>query len=190
MASPDVEFPWLSSVGESFSGSFNMRIQEGNTTANIHIEEGNTADILPVMEIPTSSVPSHCNIPNPPPLPSKCFRKTRYPKRPQHCSSVPKETKESWDKLFKESHGADVYVITEDRSCIPAHFSILVSCMFLASPLGQITAFLISSIHRSFGIVEELHKYTVMSNLWSYGFITNWLEVIGVYPMLTHGVQW
>nr|POE69755.1 btb/poz and taz domain-containing protein 4 [Quercus suber] len=41
------------------------------------------------------------------------------------CSSVPKETKDTWDKLFKEGYGSDVYIITEDKSYILAHSSIL-----------------------------------------------------------------
>lgn len=42
-------------------------------------------------------------------------------------SSVPKETKDTWDKLFKEQYGSDVYIITEDKSYIQAHSSVLVS---------------------------------------------------------------
>ncbi|KAK0606635.1 hypothetical protein LWI29_001833 [Acer saccharum] len=64
---------------------------------NIRMEKGNTADIFPVLEVPTSSL--------------------SY----KYCSVVPKESKDTWDKLFKEAHGADVYIITEDLSCIPAH---------------------------------------------------------------------
>ncbi|GAY34065.1 hypothetical protein CUMW_276400, partial [Citrus unshiu] len=37
------------------------------------------------------------------------------------------ETKDVWDKLFKEGNGADVYIITKDESCIQAHSSILQS---------------------------------------------------------------
>ncbi|KAH7572721.1 hypothetical protein JRO89_XS03G0002900 [Xanthoceras sorbifolium] len=126
MASPDLESPWLSlsSVGESFGESFNIRM-----------EKESTADIFPVLEAPTSSVSYKCNIPKPPPLPGKACTKFKYQKRLVDCSVVPKETKDIWDKLFKEAHGADVYIITEDVSCIPAHSSIL----SVASPvLGNI----------------------------------------------------
>ncbi|KAK9205611.1 hypothetical protein WN943_015879 [Citrus x changshan-huyou] len=44
MASQDIESPWLCAAGESFCGSFNIRV-----------EEGNAADILHVLEVPTSS---------------------------------------------------------------------------------------------------------------------------------------
>ncbi|GAY34067.1 hypothetical protein CUMW_276410 [Citrus unshiu] len=46
-----------------------------------------------------------------------------------HVLEVPtsSETKDVWDKLFKEGNGADVYIITKDESCIQAHSSILVS---------------------------------------------------------------
>ncbi|KAK2641593.1 hypothetical protein Ddye_023356 [Dipteronia dyeriana] len=126
MASPDLESPWLSlsSIDESFRGSFNIRM-----------EKGNTADIFPVLEVPTSSVSCKCNIPKPPPLPDKACTKFKYQKRLVDCSVVPKESKDTWDKLFKEAHGADVYIITEDLSCIPAHSSFL----SIASPaLGNI----------------------------------------------------
>ncbi|KAH9726778.1 BTB/POZ and TAZ domain-containing protein 3 [Citrus sinensis] len=124
MASPDIESPWLCAAGESFCGSFNIRV-----------EEGNAADILHVLEVPTSSVPYNCSIPKPPPLPIKPCTKNKYPNRFLHCSFVPKETKDVWDKLFKEGNGADVYIITMDESCIQAHSSIL----SIASPvLGNI----------------------------------------------------
>ncbi|KAL9432050.1 hypothetical protein AB3S75_027126 [Citrus x aurantiifolia] len=116
MASPDIESPWLCAAGESFCGSFNIRV-----------EEENAADILHVLEVPTSSVPYNCSIPKPPPLPIKPCTKNKYPNRFLHCSFVPKETKDVWDKLFKEGNGADVYIITKDESCIQAHSSILLS---------------------------------------------------------------
>lgn len=124
MASPDIESPWLCAAGESFCGSFNIRVGEGNE-----------ADILHVLEVPTSSVSYNCNIPKPPPLPGKPCTKTKYPYRLLECSFVPKETKDVWDKIFKEGNGADVYIVAEDESCIPAHFSVL----SIASPvLGNI----------------------------------------------------
>ena len=52
MASPDIEPPWICAAGESFCGSFNIRV-----------EEGNAADFLHVLEVPTSSVPYNCSIP-------------------------------------------------------------------------------------------------------------------------------
>ena len=116
MASSDLDYPWPSSTGESFCGSF-----------NIHLEEDNPADILPVLEVPSSSVSSKCNIPKPPSLPSKSCIRIKYSNRLSECSSVPKETKDTWDKLFKEGYGSDVYVISEDKSYILAHSSILVS---------------------------------------------------------------
>ena len=67
MASSDLDYPWPSSTGESFCGSF-----------NIHLEEDNPADILPVLESPMSSVSDNSNIPKPPPLPSKMCIRTKY----------------------------------------------------------------------------------------------------------------
>ena len=68
MASPDIESPWLCAAGESFCGSFSIRV-----------EEGNAADILHVLEVPTSSVPYNCSIPKPPPLPIKPCTKNIIP---------------------------------------------------------------------------------------------------------------
>ncbi|XP_024024603.1 BTB/POZ and TAZ domain-containing protein 3 [Morus notabilis] len=120
MASPDLDSTWPSSSGYSFSGSLDIRL-----------EEANSADILPVLEAPTSSVSYNCNIPKPPPLPNKIITRTKYVNRLSDFCPVPKETVDTWDKLFKEGHGADVYVITEDDLFIPSHSSIL-SC---ASPV-------------------------------------------------------
>lgn len=116
MASPDIVSPWISYSGETFCGS-----------SDIHMEEGNTAEVLHVLEAPILSVSYNCSIPKPPPLPVKACTKTKYPKRFVDCSLVPKETKDTWDNLFKEGYGADVYIITEDKSRIPAHSIILVS---------------------------------------------------------------
>lgn len=116
MASPDLESPCLSSVGGSFHGFF-----------NIHMEEGNTADILHVLEAPTSSASDNCNIPTPPPLPSKPCTKSKSYSRNIEYTVLLKETKNRWDILFTEGNGADVHIITEDKSFIPAHSFILVS---------------------------------------------------------------
>lgn len=35
------------------------------------------------------------------------------------------KAKETWDKLFKDGFGADVHIMTEDGSIIPAHYSLL-----------------------------------------------------------------
>ncbi|XP_057957031.1 BTB/POZ and TAZ domain-containing protein 3 [Malania oleifera] len=120
MASPDLDSSWLSSAGESFNGSFNIRI-----------EEVNPADILLVPSASTSSLGYTSNLPKPPPLPGKTPARTNNPRIPRDCSFVPKETKDAWDKLFKEGFGADVLIITEDEAVIPAHFSVL----SIASPV-------------------------------------------------------
>ncbi|KAB1218160.1 BTB/POZ and TAZ domain-containing protein 3 [Morella rubra] len=124
MAAPDIDYPWLSSTSESFCGSL-----------NIHLEEDNPADIFPAQELPTSSTSFKCSIPKPPPFPGTFRAAIKYPNRLSDCSSVPKETIGTWDRLFKEGHGSDVYVLTVDKSYIPAHSSVLT----LASPvLGDI----------------------------------------------------
>ncbi|KAK9947293.1 hypothetical protein M0R45_002924 [Rubus argutus] len=118
MASPALDSPWSSWTSDSFCGSF-----------NIHMEEENPADILPVLEDPTSSVSYSHNIPKPPPaVPGKTYTGNKTIKR---SCSVPKETIDTWDKLFKQGYGADVYILDEGRSYIPAHLSVLT----IASPV-------------------------------------------------------
>ncbi|KAK9265584.1 hypothetical protein L1049_007416 [Liquidambar formosana] len=120
MASPGLYSSWPSSTGESFSGSL-----------NIYIEEANPADFSPVLEVPTSSLSINRGIPKPPPLPTNTCKRTNCSQRLTECSVVPKETKDTWDKLFKEGHGADVYIITEDKTFIPANSGVL----SIASPV-------------------------------------------------------
>ncbi|KAE9452806.1 hypothetical protein C3L33_15298, partial [Rhododendron williamsianum] len=88
-------------------------------------------------EVP-SSVCYESHIPEPPPPPCKISTRTRLHRRLGECYFVPKETKDMWDKLFKEGYGADVYVITEEREIIPAHSSVLtVASPILANYLHQ-----------------------------------------------------
>ncbi|GKV04409.1 hypothetical protein SLEP1_g16564 [Rubroshorea leprosula] len=90
------------------------------------MEEANPATFLTMLEEPASSVSSNSNsIPKPPPLPSKSYIRSEHPNRPPGCSFVVKETKNVWDKLFKEGYGADVYIFTEDKSYILAHSYVL-----------------------------------------------------------------
>ena len=121
MASPDLGSPWPFSTVESFDGSF-----------NIHIEEGNSACGLSVIEVPTTSGCHSTRIPKPPPLPGKDYMRKKISKMPGECCCVPKETKDMWDKLFKEGFGADVHIITKEDAIIPAHSSVLVSKLCLA----------------------------------------------------------
>lgn len=130
MGSPDLVTPWPSSTGYSFSGSLDIRL-----------EEATSADILTVLELPTSS---NCSIPNPPPLPHKTFTRTKYANKFSDSCFVPKETVDTWDKLFNDGLGADVYVITEDQSCVPAHSSILVSSSYF--PISPHHIFLIINL--------------------------------------------
>lgn len=116
MASPDLDFPWPSSTGYTFFGSFSNQI-----------DEANPANILHALEVPTASISYNCNMPRPPPLPSKTTTKVKCPNKLPEISYVPKETVETWNKIFKQGYGADVYIITDDVSYILAHSSVLVS---------------------------------------------------------------
>ncbi|XP_018447262.2 BTB/POZ and TAZ domain-containing protein 3 isoform X1 [Raphanus sativus] len=77
------------------------------------------------------------NVPQPPPLPCVTYHRLRaHGSRPSSCSSsssrlVPKETVETWDKLFKQGTGADTYVEVDNTSHFLAHSCILAA----ASPV-------------------------------------------------------
>lgn len=77
------------------------------------------------------------NVPQPPPLPCVTYHRLRaHGSRPSSCSSsssrlVPKETVETWDKLFKQGTGADTYVEVDNTSHFLAHSCILVSFLFI-----------------------------------------------------------
>lgn len=74
-----------------------------------------------------------CSIPRPPPFPGKMQSKNNYLIRLSESSptSVPKETKQTWDKLFKQGYAADVRVVAENKAFISAHFIVLVRhCAF------------------------------------------------------------
>ncbi|KAK3444267.1 hypothetical protein EUGRSUZ_L00048 [Eucalyptus grandis] len=98
MASPDVDYPWSSSAGETFCGYFNMQL-----------EEADPADITSALESPTPSSSNNYNIPKPPSPPVKTFTRSNHARLPD-CSSVPKETKQTWDSLFMDGYGADLLV--------------------------------------------------------------------------------
>ncbi|KAH8502260.1 hypothetical protein H0E87_013813 [Populus deltoides] len=114
MASPDVDSPWLCAASESLGGCFNTQIEEVKST-----------NVLNVLEAPTSSVYDTRNILKPPPYPNTTSKTTSHCKRISASCSVPKETKDTWDRLFKEAYGSDVYIITESNSYIPAHCNVL-----------------------------------------------------------------
>lgn len=116
MGSLDLEHPWFSSSMESFDGSL-----------YIHIEEVNAADNVDSVNNVKPATHSSYNIPKPPPMPAKICRTTNKPRQLPDSCCVPKETKDAWDKLFKEGYGADVNIITGNESVISAHYGLLVS---------------------------------------------------------------
>ncbi|KAB5515775.1 hypothetical protein DKX38_026423 [Salix brachista] len=127
MASPDIDSPWLCAANESFGGCFNMQI-----------EEIKSANVLNVLEAPTSSMSDTCNIPKPPPYPNKTSKEANNCKRILGTCSVPQEIKDTWDRLFKEAYGADVYIITDRKSYVPAHCNVLsISSPMLGNILQQ-----------------------------------------------------
>ncbi|WCJ21873.1 BTB and TAZ domain protein 3 [Euphorbia peplus] len=120
MASPDLDSSWLSAAGERLGGCLSLRVDGVNSAAVLH-----------VLESPTSSVSNSNSIPNPPPYPDKKIVGANGCNRISECCFVPKEIRDTWDRLFREGCGADVYVFTDRKSYIPAHFNIL----SIASPV-------------------------------------------------------
>ncbi|KAL1172498.1 hypothetical protein V6Z11_A05G352400 [Gossypium hirsutum] len=118
MASPTIDSAWLSSPIKPFCKSLN-------------VGEAHPADILPVLEAPVPFASDNSNAPQPPPLPSKNCTRTKYSERPLEYSVVPKETKDTWDNLFKKGYGADVCILTNEKSCVLAHSNVL----SIASPV-------------------------------------------------------
>ncbi|XP_027164393.1 BTB/POZ and TAZ domain-containing protein 3 [Coffea eugenioides] len=114
MASLDLDTPWLASSIESFDGSL-----------DIHIEEVSSSASLDSLDKSKSII--HCSqtIPKPPPLPAKICQRTKNQRCLTKSCFVPKETKDLWDRLFREGYAADVHIITENGSVIPAHYSVL-----------------------------------------------------------------
>lgn len=117
MASPDFDSPWSSLTYEELSKSLNIQYEEINIGRDETYKENFAAPFC-----------QSCSVPRPPPFPSKMQRKNNYLiKLSESCpTSVPKETKQTWDKLFKEGCAADVCVLTENETIIPAHFIVLV----------------------------------------------------------------
>ena len=113
MASPNVDSPWLYATSESFGGCFNIQIEEVKSTNNVN-----------VLEAPTSSAYDTYNIPKPPPYPNKTSKTSSHCKRISTSCSVPKETKDTWDRLFKKADGSDVYIITDRNSYVLAHCNV------------------------------------------------------------------
>ncbi|CAH8354451.1 unnamed protein product [Eruca vesicaria subsp. sativa] len=74
------------------------------------------------------------NTPKPPPLPCLTYHRFHASTRKPLSSSsrlVPKETVETWDKLFQEGIGADTYVEVDNKSHFLAHSCVLAA----ASPV-------------------------------------------------------
>ncbi|KAF6164630.1 hypothetical protein GIB67_032858 [Kingdonia uniflora] len=113
MAQGGVDSSWSTALpGASFNVCFDLRMGEDKTS-----------DVAHALEVSTSSPCHNDNIPKPPPLPVAACSKPKV--KLLSFSYVPKETMETWDKLFMEGYGADVHILTEDNTIIPAHSSVL-----------------------------------------------------------------
>ncbi|KAF8402409.1 hypothetical protein HHK36_013364 [Tetracentron sinense] len=166
MAPSDLDLSWSSSNVDSFNDAFKL-----------HIEEGSPADFLPALEVSTSSLSHNRNIPKPPPLPGATCARAHLPKRPVGSCYVPKETKDTWDNLFKEGYGANVNILTEDKVMIPAHSSVLqakvkdgiIYIKIPGAPFEAVHAF-IRFLYSSCYEQEEMRKFVLHLLVLSHSF--------------------
>lgn len=114
MASPCLDISWPSSIVRSSDRSFNIRLEEGNST-----------DTLDFFKEKNCSVCYTRNIPIPPWPPSKIRPKMKSHRGLTDSCFVPKETKDTLDKIFLQGYGADVHIITVDGLIIAAHNNVL-----------------------------------------------------------------
>lgn len=110
MASPDDDYPWSSLDNDLDDEYFEKMV----------VETGISSESV----IPTT-LPHSIDVPAPPPLPGATYPRRRYRKQLTNSSCVPRETRDIWDKLFKEGYGADVFFITESEETIAAHSNVL-----------------------------------------------------------------
>ncbi|XP_049358812.1 BTB/POZ and TAZ domain-containing protein 3-like [Solanum verrucosum] len=121
MASPEIDYPRLSSGSESFGGCFNIRIEGEDSRHTLDFHEDRKSPVY-----------NERNIPEPPPPPGKiCSKSITHERGHGKSDSVPNETRDTWDKLFKDGYGADVHISTDNGSFIPAHYTLL----RIASPI-------------------------------------------------------
>ncbi|CAH9083328.1 unnamed protein product [Cuscuta epithymum] len=64
-------------------------------------------------------------VPNPPFPPPRAGLRDRSHRGVAGSCCILNKAKDTWEKLFKEGFGADVRIMTDDGSIIPAHYSVL-----------------------------------------------------------------
>lgn len=117
MASSDTDSSCPSSAIESFDGTFNISIEVTDSEGTLLFLEAE----------PKSPVSCRRQVPKPPtPPPKVCLRDSAHRGFADSCCIL-KKAKDIWDELFVEGYGADVHIMTEDGSIIPAHYGLLVS---------------------------------------------------------------
>lgn len=197
MASGAIDNAGLSSSMDYFDGSLDIHIEEVSLIDSV--------DSLDNLKKPATNG-SH-SIPNSPPVPAKvCQRINNYRKLADNCCCIPKEMKDLWDELFIQGYGADVNIITGDKSVIPAHYSVLsmaspVMRNFLqqaqvrngtrtikipGTPHGALYAF-IRFIYSSRYIEREMEKYILHLLVLSHAFSVSSLKKICVKLILEQG---
>lgn len=69
--------------------------------------------------------------PSPPPPPVRSNSGTMWKKSTlQKCNIfASKATRDAWDRMFDEAHGADVLIHTDDNGLIYAHSNVIVSSL-------------------------------------------------------------
>lgn len=87
--------------------------------------------------------PENVSLPPPPPPPVKSNSGTELKKSTdmllQKCNSfASKATRDSWDRMFDEAHGADVLIHTDDNGLIYAHSNVIVSSLYIIRNLKHL----------------------------------------------------
>lgn len=73
--------------------------------------------------------PENVSSPPPPPPPVYKTNKSTDLFTQRSHSFVSKVTRDSWDRMFDEAHGADVLIHTDDNGLIYAHSNVIVSSL-------------------------------------------------------------
>ncbi|KAL5997977.1 hypothetical protein ACLOJK_008911, partial [Asimina triloba] len=118
MAHLNLDSSWATTTcHSSFKDSLSKNIVENNP-ASLWV-------VPNIVVVDSDSNDSSSNIPRPPLLACPGFARSSFTRKHLDYSQVPTETKDAWEKLFKEGYLADLHIVTEEKAIIPAHSCIL-----------------------------------------------------------------
>ncbi|KAL5990792.1 hypothetical protein ACLOJK_011696 [Asimina triloba] len=112
MADVELDASWASTSLQSFDASFDMHLEGSNPFNHLYMPEASTSLC-------------HNGTIQPPPVPCAGHFGANFSKKLLDYSYLINDTKDRWDKLFKEGYNSDVHILTADSTVVPAHSSIL-----------------------------------------------------------------